>query len=227
VTARGARRTSAAGDPEPTRAKAVLWISHRRGERCAVCGIELDLGSFIQLNREQGLRCAACAGFGDLVFAPSGDPALTRRAVALSRRSAVVVKFSRARRRHERQGVIVEADALARAEELCRADAERRQRARERQQPRRERAEQQYVERFTARIRALFPSCPAAEADEIAQRTCATRSGRVGRSGAAKALDADAVTLAVRAHIRHAHTAYENLLAGRRRAGRCPPAGLR
>ena len=38
-------------------------------------------------------------------------------------------------------------------------------------------------------------------------------SGRVGRSAAAKELDADAVELAVRAHVRHVHTPYDRLLA--------------
>ena len=65
---------------------------------------------------------------------PSGDPALTRRALALSARSAVVVKFSRARKRHERQGVLVELAALEQAQAECARGAARReaQRARRR-----------------------------------------------------------------------------------------------
>ena len=38
-------------------------------------------------------------------------------------------------------------------------------------------------------------------------------SGRVGRSAAAKALDEKAVRLAVVAHVRHAETSYDDLLA--------------
>jgi hypothetical protein len=38
-------------------------------------------------------------------------------------------------------------------------------------------------------------------------------SGRVGRSAAAEDLEAKAVELAVRAHVRHAHTPYDRLLA--------------
>jgi hypothetical protein len=47
-----------------------------------------------------------------LVFLPSGDAALTRRAKANSRLSAVVVRFSRAGKRYERQGILVEEHAL-------------------------------------------------------------------------------------------------------------------
>jgi hypothetical protein len=38
-------------------------------------------------------------------------------------------------------------------------------------------------------------------------------NGRVGRSAVAKDLDANAVELAVRAHVRHVHTPYDLLLA--------------
>ena len=44
---------------------------------------------------------------GQLVDVPSGDAALTRRARMHSPLSAVVVRFSRARKRYERQGILV------------------------------------------------------------------------------------------------------------------------
>jgi len=47
----------------------------------------------------------------------------------------------------------------------------------------------------------------------IAEHACQKYSGRVGRSAAAKALDEQAVHLAVIAHIRHAETGYDALLA--------------
>jgi hypothetical protein len=53
---------------------------------------------------------------GHLVFLPAGDAGLTRRAKLASELTAVVVRFSRARRRYERQGILVEASALAQAE---------------------------------------------------------------------------------------------------------------
>lgn len=44
-------------------------------------------------------------------------------------------------------------------------------------------------------------------------RTDRKYSGRVGRSAAAKALDAEAVRLAVAAHVRHGEANYDELLA--------------
>jgi len=57
-----------------------------------------------------------CVGLDDLEFLPAGDALATRRAKAKSARSAVVVRFSRSRRRYERQGLLVEPQALTDAE---------------------------------------------------------------------------------------------------------------
>ena len=57
-----------------------------------------------------------CVGLGDLVFLLAGDANLTRRVKAKSQRSAVVVRFSRSRKRYERQGLLVEEAALNEAE---------------------------------------------------------------------------------------------------------------
>jgi hypothetical protein len=65
-----------------------------------------------------------------LVFLPSGDATLSRRAKAASSLSAVVVRFSSSRRRYERQGVLIEKEALAGAEAECLAAAEKRIRRR-------------------------------------------------------------------------------------------------
>ena len=46
----------------------------------------------------------------------------------------------------------------------------------------------------------------------IAEFACCKYSGRVGRSTAAKQLDADSVRLAVISHVRHAETDYDTLL---------------
>lgn len=48
----------------------------------------------------------------------------------------------------------------------------------------------------------------------MARHTGLRGSGRVGRSAAARALDADAITMAVIASIRHADTDYGALLMG-------------
>jgi hypothetical protein len=62
-------------------------------------------------------------------------------------------------------------------------------------------------------VGALFPECPSEEQRAIAEHACEKYSGRIGRSAAAKELQASAVDLAVRAHVRHAHTGYDELLA--------------
>ena len=69
------------------------------------------------------------------------------------------------------------------------------------------------MERFAERVRQLFPGCPAGREMLIAEHACQKYSGRVGRSAAAKDLDESAVRLAVIAHIRHAETDYDDLLA--------------
>lgn len=155
----------------------------------------------------------ACADLDELVFLPTGDPALTRRARKHSVLSAVVLKWSRARGRCERKGVIVEESALDQAEAECLADADVRARRAERQRERQAELDQSFVERFAERIRELFPSCPEGRELKIANHACLKYSGRVGRSADAKRFDEEAVLLAVAAHIRHRETNYDGLLA--------------
>jgi hypothetical protein len=171
------------------------------------------------MEKERPL-CLACADLDHLVFLPSGDTALTRRARKHSTLDAVVVRFSRTRGRYERQGVLVEEAALDRAERECFDDAAVRERARERAVQRRAKLDERYVADFAERIGDLLPGCPLAECQAIADHACLKYSNRVGRSAAAKELDPEAIELAVRAHIRHCHTSYDRLLArGMERSG--------
>lgn len=122
------------------------------------------------------------------------------------------MRFSRSRGRYERQGLLVEAPALERAQKECLSDEKRRRIARGRAAVARKRADAQYVAQFAGRIRSSYPGCPSEEAAAVAGHACGKYSGRVGRSAAAKQLDAEAVELALRAHIRHSHTEYDRLL---------------
>ena len=126
---------------------------------------------------------------------------------------AGVLKWSRARKRYERQGLLVEEEALAKAEAECLADEEARRRRRERNAERQAQLDEQFVARFAQRIREVFPSCPTDRERAIAELACLKYSGRVGRSAAAKQLDEDAVRLAVIAHVRHVETDYDTLLS--------------
>ncbi len=127
-----------------------------------------------------------------------------------------MLQWSRARKRYERQGLLVEAEALAQAEQECLVDSEARARRREREAERRVELDQHYVENFARRVREIFPGCPAGREQVIAEHACLKYSGRVGRSAAAKELDGQAVRLAVIAHIRHSETVYDQLLAAGR-----------
>jgi hypothetical protein len=172
----------------------------------------LEPGAWIKLKGEDAL-CLSCADIDHLVFLPTGDAALTRRARKASTLSAVVLKWSRSRKRYERQGLLLEEPALALAETQCLGDEEVRARRREREGERRTKLDRDFVDRFARRIREIFPKCPANIELAISERACLRSSGRVGRTAAGKAFDETAVRLAVIAHIRHSETAYDKLLA--------------
>ncbi len=189
-----------------------VFISTRES-RCNECGEELGSKAWITLTGEKGALCLSCADLDHLLFLPSGNMALTRRARKQSTLSAVVLKWSRARKRYERQGLLVESQALEKAEEECLGDEDIRKRRRERETTRREELDRRYLNQFAERVRELFPGCPAGREREIAEHACLKYSGRVGRSAPAKALDEEAVRLAVTAHLRHRETKYDELLA--------------
>jgi hypothetical protein len=195
----------------PSESKEIVVFIIRRDTKCAECGEELFKGRWIRLENDRAL-CLKCADLAHLEFLPSGNAALTRRATKHSPLRAVVVQWARARNRYERQGILVTAAALCRAEEECLADAELRERRRLRDAERREAQEPAYLAAVTETIRTQFPGCPSEEVTRIAAWTCEKHSGRVGRSAAAKELDTQALRLAVIAHIRHEHSPYDELL---------------
>ena len=75
------------------------------------------------------------------------------------------------------------------------------------------RLDAQYLRNFTPTIRRLYPDCPEETATKIAEHACEKHSGGVGRSAGAKALIDRFVNLAVRAHICHTETNYDELLS--------------
>jgi hypothetical protein len=194
----------------------VFWTL--RDSRCSLCHDELLHGSFLLVENGAPL-CLACADLDHLVYVPRGDPALTRRARKHSTLAAVVVRFSRTRKRYERQGILVEEAALEKAREECLSDAELRAYRRDRDELRRTGEDETLVEQLAGKIRELFPGCPPGEARAIAAHTAVRDSGRVGRSAASQTLDDRTVTLAVGAFIRHKHTRYDELrIQGKDRA---------
>jgi hypothetical protein len=189
-----------------------VFISNRES-RCDDCGEYLGRHAMIFLAGNRGALCLTCADLDILTFLPPGDAALTRLARKYSTLAAVVLKWSRARKRYERQGLLVEEQALQRAEAECLNDAEARARRRDREAERRAELDAEFVARFAARVRQLYPGCPPDRPEEIASHACQKYSGRVGRSSAAKRLDEEAVHMAVVAHVRHHETHYDAMLA--------------
>ncbi|HWV98717.1 MAG TPA: DUF2293 domain-containing protein [Candidatus Acidoferrum sp.] len=180
---------------------------------CSECGAELAKGDYLLMEKGRPL-CLTCADLDQLVFLPAGNTALTRRARKHSSLAAVVVRFSRARKRYERQGLLVAQAAIDRAEDECAADAPERAAARARAAQVRQEEDREFVAALTRKIAQRYPGCPADEARRIAEHTGLRSSGRVGRSAAGRDLDASAVDLAVIAHVRHTHTNYDALLMG-------------
>jgi hypothetical protein len=194
--------------PTTDRTSGIVVIQPVRDFVCAECG---GGGDLLRMQ-DAGPLCLACADLDHLVFLPSGDAALTRRATKASTLSAVVVRWSRSRKRYERQGTLVEESALELAEQQCMSDADARLRRRERDEVRRASVDAQFQDRLAREIRRLFPGCPAGRAVAIAQHTGTRGSGRVGRSAAGRAFDEDAIVLAVVASVRHQDTRYDALL---------------
>jgi hypothetical protein len=181
-------RFSVSGDPAVETAYRTHWISPELSERkrqrlaeqtakppdlvviqplnpwsCTSCEGTGDL----LIMEEPGPVCLTCADLEHLVFLPAGNAALTRRSRKASTLSAVVVRFSRARKRYERRGVLVEEDALADAEQRCLDDADARARRRERETERRAATDDGLIQRLAAAIRVAYPGCPADRAAQM------------------------------------------------------------
>ena len=182
-----------------------------RESKCSECEEELARGSLLVMEAERPL-CLECADLDHLAYLPRGDATLTRRARKYSKLSAVVVRFSRARGRYERQGALVEEEALRKAEEECLSDADARARGRERAAVRRIDEDEKVATQLAAKILDLYPRCPPEEARAIAEHAAQRGSGRIGRTASGRRLEEESVRLAVIASIRHRHTRYDEIL---------------
>jgi hypothetical protein len=105
LSARKAERLRAATNQPPD----LVVIAPFNDWTCADCS---TTGKDLLLMQDDEPHCLRCAQLDHLVFLPAGDAKRTRKAHRASRLTAVVVRFSRTRRRYERQGLLVEPDAL-------------------------------------------------------------------------------------------------------------------
>ncbi|MGB7504588.1 MAG: DUF2293 domain-containing protein, partial [Mycobacterium sp.] len=156
-------RWAPAEQPAPERPRApsqrFTVISAINAFTCSSCG---DESGDLLLKARSGALCLDCADLGHLVFLPSGDAALTRRAKKASGLSAVVVRWNLRRNRYERHGILAENDAIETAAQQCLEDADLRASQRARDQIYRAEADEKFREDFAAAIRAQFPGCPPA-----------------------------------------------------------------
>ena len=86
-----------------------------RNSNCSQCKKELFKSSLLFMENDNPL-CLRCAKLDHLYFLPSGNATVTRHAKKESSVYAVVLKYSRTRNRYERQGILVEKEALEKTE---------------------------------------------------------------------------------------------------------------
>lgn len=90
----------------------VFWL---RGEaKCSRCRKWQPEGELAKVEQSV-VRCLKCAGLDGLELLPAGDGLLTRLAREYSERSAVALRFSYAKDRYLREGLLLEPSAITRA----------------------------------------------------------------------------------------------------------------
>ena len=187
-----------------------VFISNRENI-CLECENTLGAKAWITLNNKE-VYCLVCSDLDHLVYLPSGNAALTRRSKKNSKMFAVVLQWSKARKRYERQGLLVEQEALEYAEKECLSDHEIREKRNERRREAELVLDKEYIKKFASALLRIFPNCPSNTAEEISNHACQKYSKRVGRTANAKNFDPGVLTLAAIAHIRHVETNYDSLL---------------
>ena len=133
-------RFSASADPSIEQAYRTHWVSPKLSARkrkhlaeqqsrppdlvviaasnpwtCTQCRRECSVGALLMME-DSGPYCMDCALLGHLEYLPAGNAALTRHAKRLSDLSAVIVRWSRSRKRYERQGILADPAAIEQAE---------------------------------------------------------------------------------------------------------------
>jgi len=188
-----------------------IFVTKKETLKCSNCRKSIPQGqAFVAESEKHQGTCFGCSPFSKLAFLKPGNAALTRRSKKHSSLCGVVYAWNARRKRFERRGQYVEAAAIIKAEEECKADAA--ERLAKNQKAAIVRAEQDkiYIAEFSKAIRALYPNCPKNREVEIATHACEKYSGRVGRTAKAKEFDKKMIDLAVEAHIRHQETNYDS-----------------
>lgn len=141
-----------------------------------------------------------------------GDTFKTRRAkqLAAERGVKVFTRMKKSGRFTRAAAYYVPSDLLAAVEAEVSATEAERETKRLAAVKARAKAHVREVARVADLIRELFPAIPAGEAERVAVHAYEVGSGRVGRTASLSA--EQKVVFAVRAHVRHEHTDYADLL---------------
>lgn len=188
-----------------------IYLTKKETLKCSACNKKIALGeAFVAESEKHKGTCFDCSPYVNATFLKPGNAALTRRSKKHSSYCGVVYVWNRRRKRFERRGQYVEADAIRKAELECAADAKDRALKNEKAAVRRAEQDKVYIAEFSKAIRVFYPNCPKNREVEIAKHACEKHSGRVGRTAKAKEFDKKMIDLAVEAHIRHAETNYDH-----------------
>ena len=132
-----------------------VFQNFRDDAKCNKCGKDIKIDEFITLaNGQNQIMCIVCSELDDLVYLPSGDSIVTRRARKYSSKRAGVYWYNRSRKRCERQGSLVEGEALKKAREESEEDSQ--ERAIRRKRNARRRAIKEFHENPVARLNKLL-----------------------------------------------------------------------
>lgn len=144
------------------------------------------------------------------VEVPTGDPFITRKIKALAK--TVYVRMNKRKRSGYSRAIGILATKKVVEKALNEAEATENIRAEKRvlSAVYREKREIKARGRTTQKVLESYPNMPEDEARQIVGHAFEVGSGRVGRSSLFE-LDAK-IDLAVKAHVRHVHTEYEELL---------------
>ncbi len=187
-----------------------IFLTKKEKLQCCKCGKKIRKGdAFVAEDEKSFGTCFPCSDFTNYAFLKPGDAALTRRSKKHSELCGVLMQWNARRKRFERKGQYVQAEAIKKAQEECNADAGVRAEKNKKAAVVREVVDKEYILNFSKAIRARYPNCPARREVAIAQHACEKHSGRVGRTANAKQFDAKMIDLAVEAHIRHKETDYD------------------
>jgi hypothetical protein len=188
-----------------------VYLTKKETLSCQRCKRPVRLGEkFVAESEDKKGTCFKCSPYVDAVFLEPGDTAMTRRSKKHSSYCGILFFWNKRRKRFERKGQYVEAEAIELARQECAADQEKRTLKNEKAAIKRVEEDKVYVAAFSKAIKERYPNCPKNREVAIAQHACEKYSGRVGRTADAKQFDAAMIDLAVEAHIRHAETDYDN-----------------